>query len=576
MPKIQLVNDTGNGIGSILDVDCVSCEVIEALNGEYELEMSYPINGEFYSELADGYRKLILCKPNPYSDPDYFRIYDIKPSMGGGRLNIRAQHLSYDLGGIVTAPFSASLAVNALQAIKDGAYTDCPFNFHSDVATQATMTSLIPSNIRRLMAGMEGSVIQRFGGEWEFSGYDVYLLARRGMDRGSEIRYGKNLINLEQEKNCSNVYTAVIPFYYSDETGLIQGNMIQVEGTYEFVRVMDLDLSGTFQEAPTVADLDDYAGQYIRRNGIGVPRVSMTVDFVLLETTQEYKDSIELADRVLLGDTVSVYFEKFGVNSTARVIRTIYNVLTGNYTSVDIGDDKPLITDSLTATNVAVSEVNDKFQEIPSYVGQAVERATANITGVTMGHVHFEYDANGYPSEIFIMDTDSTLTAQKVWRWNLNGLGYSNTGVNGNFDLAITSNGEIVADFITAGNLDASTINVLNLTANMIRGGTLKLGYADNEGGLLEVYDENNSLIATLDKDGLTVTASDGSYVKIDAINGFVGYDKNGDPIYWASSNEFHMVQAVVEDEILFSGKMRFIPIEDTGIDGIGIVTTSD
>lgn len=576
MPKIQLVNDTGTGIGSILDNDCLSCEVIEALNGEYEVELAYPIDGEYYSDLIDGYRKLILCKPNPYADPDYFRIYEIKPSMSGGSLLIRGQHISYDLAGIVTAPFTATSAVNALIAMKEGAYTDCPFEFESDVQTNATMTIVRPTNIRILMGGMEGSIIQRFGGEYEFEGNTVRLLARRGTDRGSEIRYGKNLLNLEQEKNCANVYTAVIPYYYSDEVGLIQGNMVQVEGNYDFVRVMDLDLSQTYTEVPTVEQIEEYARQYIMRNKVGVPRVSMTVDFVLLETTQEYKDSIELADKVLLGDSVSIYFERFGINSVARVIQTRYNVLTGNYISVALGDDTPMITDTLTAQNQVISSVQESVQAIPSYVGEAVNRATANITGVTRGHIHYEYDSNGAPTEFYIMDTDSTATAQKVWRWNLNGLGYSSTGINGNYDLAITADGEIVANFITAGELDANRIQVLNLTADMIRGGTLQLGYADNVGGVLEVFGEDNERIALLDNDGLKVFGADGSYVLINTEEGFAGYDKNNNKIYWAAESEFHMNMAVVENEIMFSNKMRFIPIEDTGIDGIGIVTADD
>lgn len=456
MPKIQLKTDVDDSLGYVLDGDCMNAVVNERINGEYELEFQYPTNGQYYSEIA--YRKLIYCKPNPYADPDWFRIYYIKPSFSGGSVTVRAQHISYDLIGIVTAPFTATSAYAAFSAMVDGAYTTCPFTFVTSVSTNATMTTLVPLPIRNLQGGMEGSVLDKFGGEYQYSGRTVTLLSRRGADRGSEIRYGKNLIDIEQEKNCSNVYTAIKPYWYNEEYGTVIGNLVHASGTYDFERVLSLDCTQAFETMPTVADLDSYAASYASRNEIGVPTVSMTVQFALLETMQEYQDAIQLADRVLLGDTVSVYFENFGVNALARVIETRYDVLTNSYISVEIGSSKKYITDSITAQGSAIEKVQGEMLAVPTAIDKAVTEATENITGAVAGNVRFSYDANGNPIELLIMDTQSTLTAQKVWRWNLGGLGYSSTGIDGPYGTAITQDGQIVADYITAGTLNGSVI----------------------------------------------------------------------------------------------------------------------
>lgn len=465
IPKVELLpstttNFTNGLIGIALDGEVLSCEVIEELNGQFELEMRYPIDGQYYSEI--GYRSLLMVKPNPYDDPEPFRIYKIVPNAISRIATIYAQHISYDLAGIITTPFEALSAQLAFDEMVDNAVTSCPFTFVSTVSTAGSMKTIVPMSIRKLQGGVEGSIIDTFGGEYGYHLLEVRHLPRRGADRGSEIRYGKNLKTLQQEKNCASVYTGILPYYYSDEEGLIQGDLYNISGSYDFVRILDLDCSSEFDEAPTKAQLNTYAGQYATANEIGIPRISLKIDFVMLENTVEYGDSIALSDRVFLGDTIGVYFEKMGVNTTARVIRLEYDALADHYINVEVGRVKSSILTTVTQTAQAVKDVTQGLnQTIASSVESAVQRATGNLTGQISGHIHYVYE-DGKPVEMMILDTDNPLTATQVWRWNMNGLGYSGTGINGPYSLAIVNSedgsGEIVADFITAGVLDGSIL----------------------------------------------------------------------------------------------------------------------
>lgn len=170
--------------------------------------------------------------------------------------------------------------------------------------------------------------------------------------------------------------------------------------------------------------------------------------------------------------------------------------------------------------------------------------------------------------KILIVDKLPKESAKYVIMINSGGIGFSNTGINGTFNSAWTID----------GTLDMQQINVINLVADMIKGGTLKLGSVLNESGILEVYDETNNLISLLDKTGLTMYDNKGGYIKLNPEVGFAGYDRNGQKSYWADGDEFHQKKSVVEEEITIANKARIIPItvkdNDGNItnDGIGFV----
>lgn len=447
----QLVADKTNGVGRL--ADATSCKVQEDRNGAFTLSMTYPISGIHYADIVIG--GCIKAKPNELADPQLFRIYHISKPLNG-MVTIDAQHLSYDLSKAVVKPFSAKGITTVTSGMISNMIGGIGFSFSSDINNgDSQFTNDHPQSFRALLGGQEGSVLDVFGGEYEFNNEKVILHAHRGSDNGVVIRYGKNLTSVQQDENIESTYTAVYPYVLNSDQETIAGDLQTVVSTSE-PKILALDLSSEFKEedgTPTAAQINAKAQKYIKANNIGVPKVSLDVSFVQLWQTEEYKDIAPL-ERVSLCDTVTVKYEKLGVDATAKVITTVYDVLAERYDSITLGDAKS----SLASTIAAAPDRNEIQKQASSDLERAVTRATNLITGQKGGHVVIKSDANGKPQELLIMDTEDEATATKVWRWNLSGLGYSSKGINGEYGTAITQDGEIVADYITTGDLNAQVI----------------------------------------------------------------------------------------------------------------------
>lgn len=293
----------------------------------------------------------------------------------------------------------------------------------------------------------------------------VKLHSQRGTDRGVTIRYGKNLTDLTQEESCAEVYTGVYPYWVDSDGNVTQitGNpVVNVpDGQYNFVRVLTLDVSQDIKEQPTAAQLRQAALDYIAANKVGVPKVSLTLSFAQLEQTAEYADKA-LLERVCLCDTVHVQFAKLGVSADASCIKTVYDVLLERYDSVELGDVRSSLANTVADMGKTVQSTVNKTR---SDLERAIDRATQLITGNLGGYVvlHSSTGADE-PDEILVMDKPEIEKATKVWRWNLAGWGYSSSGYGGPYRLAATMDGAINADFITTG----------TMSANLIRGGVLQ------------------------------------------------------------------------------------------------------
>ena len=455
-----------NGLGALPDT--ISCTVTEERNGIFEVELQYPITGIHYGDIQP--RNILYVKPDPYRDPQPFRIYRVTKPLSG-RVTVYAQHISYDLSGIVLSPFEATSAQEAFLKIKKNSSTDNPFTFYTDISSDSPLTVSVPSSIRSIMGGQEGSILDTYGGEYEYDLWEVKLLSQRGQNSGVTIRYGKNLTDLNQDENISNVATGVYPYWKGQTEGseaetvvVLPEKIVNAAGTYSFTRIVPLDLSGEFDGPPTEKQLRDRAEQYVEDNDIGVPTVSITVAFQPLEQTEEYKD-IALLERVNLCDTVTVEYPDLGVSATAKCVKTVYDALKDKYTSIELGEARTNITDTMLQQQ---QEYQAELEKVPttSAMQKAIANATLLITGNSGGYVVIrnskdETDKRAEkPDEILIMDAPDVESAQKVWRWNLEGLGYSSTGPNGPFTTAITKDGSIVADRITSGHASAGTIEV--------------------------------------------------------------------------------------------------------------------
>lgn len=334
-----------NGLGALSD--CISCVVEETLNGPFELEMQYRLNGLHYADIT--LRAIILAKPNPTARPQPFRVYKISRPINGV-VTINAQHLSYDLSGIVIEPFNAPSLASALDGMKTNAVTENPFEYETDKTVISDFVVSYPSSARSLVAGQRGSLLDTYGGELEFDRYQVKIWAHRGKDNGVTIRYGKNMTDVSQEEDGSGVYTGVYPYWYSEEEGSadLGSSYVPVEGEFDFTRILLLDLTEEFENKPTAEELTQKAQEYISNHDPGVPTISTTVSWY---------QSREFVENVNLGDVVGVYFSRLGISAKAKIVKTRYNALQNRYESVDIGSVRSSIAGTIVSMDQGVSSV---------------------------------------------------------------------------------------------------------------------------------------------------------------------------------------------------------------------------
>ena len=510
---------TNNGLGSLIDAK--ECYVKQAF-GAMELEMKYPVSGRLFHELT--YQRIILAQPEPMKDPQPFYIYRINAPMGGV-VTVYAKHVCYKLDGCPVRPFTASTATEAMEKLKSNAMTEHPFSFETDVARNGSFKVTKPSATWSILGGQEGSVLDIFHGEYEFDMYTVRLLTRRGMDRGVSLRYGKNLQTLEQDANCAGCYTGVVPYWVNTQTGsATYAEPVLAEGNFGYSRVLPVDFTDKFESKPTTTQLQARAAQYIKDNDIGVPNVSLKVKFVPLEQTEELSH-LALLTRVQFGDTVHVYFPELDIDVSSRIVETVYDCLHGWYKEVTIGKVKYSLADLIVGQQKQIEKIPQS-----TALQIAMAQATQAITGAKGGAVRlFDTDGDDMPDTIYVADNADPAQAVHVWRFNWAGWGYSPNGYDGPFTMAATIEGGFVADFITAGKLNASllqtgTLNaqlvkVINLSAESITTGKLSVDRLDVDNlvvkalkaqeqasdGFIGIVETNNGKIRMYANDGSVV-----------------------------------------------------------------------
>lgn len=447
---------TTNGIGRLSDAE--QCTVTEERNGEYELYMRYPTNGIHYADLA--LDRLIYARPAEGKNPQAFRIYKItKPR--NGIVSVYAEHISYLLNKIIVEPFTAGSCAEAMLGLENHAIGTMEFTTWTDKTGNASFTVDEPQSIKACLAGRDGSILDVYGtGEYEFDMFTVKLHLHRGTDSGVTLRYGKNIKDITADADMTETYTAIIPFWKNnDVTMMLPEKIVYASTQYANSMAKAVDFSSEWQDQPTESQLRAKAETYLANNKGWEINQNITVDFVQLWQTKEYESYASL-QRVNLCDTVSVIYDPLGVTATAKVVKTVFNVLLDRYDSIEIGDAAATLTG-------AVAEVaGEETKNLPtkSFLQKSIERATKLITGGLGGYIVWTYNADGEPEEMLILDTPDVSTAVNVWRWNKNGLGFSSTGYDGEYRLAMTIDGHIVADFIDTG----------YLTANIIKSGILQ------------------------------------------------------------------------------------------------------
>lgn len=451
---------TTHGLGVL--TDAISCTVTEERNGAFELTMQYPDTGVHFGEITD--RCIIYAIPSPYRAPQPFRIYRITRPMDG-IIMVYAQHITYDLSGVPLNPFTAINAPDALSKLSLNAAVDSPFTFWTDKATVASFAVSTPSSTRSVLGGSSGSILDVYGGEYEWDGFTVRLYGHRGYDNGVVISYGKNLTDIEQDRNISNVATGIYPYWTNAEGALVtcDPKIVNAPGTYDFTRVVPVDFSNDFEGQPTPEQLQARAEKYVEDNKIGIPKTSITASFVQLEQFPEYED-LALLEKCDLCDTVTIRYPQLGVEAKAEIVKIETDVLLERYNSVEIGDVRTNIADTIVGQQ---QEIKQKPSE--TYLREAVLALTETILGASGGAVRLlDTNNDGMPDTLYIADDPDPTKARNVWRFNHEGWGASESGYNGPFSYGATLKNGMVADFITAGTLNADLVNIVNLIANHV------------------------------------------------------------------------------------------------------------
>ena len=476
---------SSNGIGRL--IDAIKCDVVEERNGAYELELEYPLDGAYFSEITED--RIIYAKPNEKSGKQPFIVTEISKAFDG-KVAIVAQHIRHLLNKYLVMPFEAASSMGALVEIKRNIVGDDIFVFEADSSITGDFLLEEPKTVMEVLGGGEGSFLDTYHGEYEFDNYRVAHYKNRGSDNGVTIRYGKNMTDLTAKTNTEGVYTGVVPYWTGrevtvtvdedgteheehgeEETIYYKDKVIWSDhvNDYAYKRVKLVDISDDFPDTkPTDNDFESWARQYFIKNSIWSMSTDIEVSFVPLWGSEEYKDIAPL-ERVGLCDTVTVIYPKMGVENKLKVIKTDYNVLLERYNSIELGEVQSNFRTTVSDIEKRIGNAEIEAARVKSFAEIAIEIQTNLIRGGLGGHVVMKANAEGLPEEILVMDTEDISTAQKVWRWNMGGFAFSNNGYNGPFDtVALTADGQINASTITTGVLNALMIKAGVLTDGIV------------------------------------------------------------------------------------------------------------
>lgn len=562
MIKLFSINDTSFSSNGDKIIIPLKSKVNKEDNGSFYLDFECSL--DYINDIVAGN---ILVVPTPQGE-QAFRISSVTATRF--KLSAKCYHVFYDSKNyLIEDSYVVDKNCNdALDHLNSATSDLSPFTTLSDVDDTNTYRC-----VRKSLYEAINVLLDRWGGHLVRDNFNIQIRENIGQDNGVVVRYAKNLKNITCETNWDGVVTKLLPV---GKDGLLLNALDDTADIYvtsdtqydiPFTKTVsfeqdineddykndDGNLDEEAYKQALLNDLQNQAINYVNTNDI--PQVNYSLKANLEKITD-------------IGDTVEVIDERLGINITTYVISYVYDCILGQYTEVEFGNFTKklsgLMSSITNSTQTAITEANQSLQVT---LGQELQQAQDRIWNA-LGSSYVIYEGD----KILIVDTLPKESATNVIMINNGGIGFSQTGINGPFRSAWTIDNV----------LNMEQINVINLTADLIKGGTLKLGSNLNQNGQLEVYDETNTLIAELNKNGLKMYGQDGSYVLMNNTVGFSGYDRNNNQIYWVNGDEFHQKKSVVEEEITLCNKLRFIPItiydtDGTTVlnDGIGLVSVA-
>lgn len=521
-------------------------------------EITKEDNGDYYAELQDSIDNIdyyqngmILRIPSPWGVQG-FRISN--PQVKNNKINVKAWHLSYDAKNyIIKDAYAVNKNCNdALDHFNTSTDIPSPFTTLSDISTLASTRA-----VRRTLFEMYELFLSadRYGGHWYRDNWVLGIKNKVGEDRGVLLKIGKNITDMQIDEDWDEVCTKLLPSTTNGSVAILLDEVyIEAdEDLYDIpytkpvkfdndLNIEDFESEDAYNEA-VKNWLRGQAENYLSEHKM--PKVNYSVS-----------SNIDNVSDV--GDIIHVKHPKCKVDILTEVISVKYDAIRNKYTKIQFGNfRKELKKLSQSITEETNKHAEEVVKESQTLLQGKLEEATAKINGV-LGNSYVLHEGD----KILVVDTLPKESAKNVLKISSGGIGFSNTGINGKFASAWTID----------NTLNMENINVINLTASHIKGGVLKLGGFGNSSGTFKLYDETNALIALMDKDGLTVYAKNGDYVKLNAEDGFVGYDAIGHKVYWADGEVFHMRNAEVEGEIKIAGQIKIVPVATTDNVGVGFV----
>lgn len=451
-----------NGLGAL--PDCSSLLTASALNGEVTLQGSVSIGKVNVDNIING--NIIKLKINDTQRPQIMRLFNVKKSMASGLVTFSAEPVVNDIRESFIPKFdeNAKSVIRMFDALRSKAKPAIPtrFKFFSDKDNEAAIKLERVSALQAL-GGVEGSFLQKFKGEYEKDNHDIYLHKRMGEDHKIKILYTKNLNGLDIEVDTQGIVNGIYGFAKLDGSEDIIESTKQItyfEKQYNGGVINPVDFST--DKPSNSAALQKLVDAYIKANTeLNTPKVTAKIDFILLNNQPNYKEFVNM-ESVGMGDGVDVYHPILDVDLHARVISYEYDSITEQYTKLEVGSVKASFIDQIVNK---IDENNQEYDDRIHLVEDAQQEASDIIKNPGEGHVVI-YPSIANPQEILIMDTTDVNTAKNIWRFNEGGLAFSRTGYNGNYELAMTNNGTIVADRITTGTLRAITIIGATITGS--------------------------------------------------------------------------------------------------------------
>ncbi|MGM0252188.1 phage tail spike protein [Enterococcus sp. AZ129] len=523
-------NNDWNSLGLGPLTEAINPLVTREKNGIYDLTFEYPVNGKLFNELKVGRWVTANAGPTIVARKQKFEIAQItKPK--NGIVTVYCEHYRYKLlRSIVTIGIKHENipAQTALNYLKERMQPKGDFSFFSDVGTKSSIDFTDPSkfkNAQEALGGVAGSILDNFGGEYLFDNNQVKLLVEAGKKTNIVIAYGKNLTDITQEESIENTYTSIYGWAKigtGDDEEILTLPEIYIDSdyvnNYTERRIQMVDFSD--KEPKDVTTLRSMVKSYIKSNKVGVPKVSIKASYVDLASSV-MDTQLKNLEEIDLCDWVTITFNQLKINTTAQIVKTVWNVSLDRYESIELGESRTDFAKVIEESKEEIKQVTNKI----NWLEQAQQEATDIIKNPGKGHVVI-YPSLADPQEFLIMDTTDIKTAKKVWRWNVGGLGFSSTGYNGSYGLAMTNNGAMVADRMTTGTLRAINIIGVAITGSTIDGGvitnsngyskiilrdgTIKTYYNNVlrsavSGVRFTLYDSKGVAVMDLDSDGVSI-----------------------------------------------------------------------